>query len=154
MAYEPIPGLVVSHERQVLRGLGRALTLAIEATCRNFQPGETEADVAGHLAHRLIRLYGMKPDKDVKVVFTGLREGEKVTEALVDDNEVRQPLLPGIFEVANQAHVAPLADEIMHTLYALAQEGHDEPARTMVFNLVNPLRDPAAPPLARVVNAE
>ena len=106
------------------------------------------------LAHRLIRLYGMKPDKDVKVVFTGLREGEKVTEALVDDNEMRQPLLPGIFEVANQAHVAPLADEIMHTLYALAQEGHDEPARTMVFNLVNSLRDPAAPPLARVVNAE
>ena len=43
------------RERQFLRGLGRTLTLAIEATCRNFQPGETEADVAGHLAHRLIR---------------------------------------------------------------------------------------------------
>jgi Xaa-Pro aminopeptidase len=42
-------------ERQKLRELGRALTLAVEATCRNFQPGETEADVAGHLAHRLIR---------------------------------------------------------------------------------------------------
>jgi Xaa-Pro aminopeptidase len=42
-------------ERQRLRELGRTLTLAIEATCRNFQPGETEADVAGHLAHRLLR---------------------------------------------------------------------------------------------------
>jgi Xaa-Pro aminopeptidase len=42
-------------ERQRLRELGRALTLAIEATCRNFQPGETEADLAGHLAHRLLR---------------------------------------------------------------------------------------------------
>ncbi len=42
-------------ERQTLRELGRTLALAIEATCRNFQPGETEADVAGHLAHRLIR---------------------------------------------------------------------------------------------------
>jgi Xaa-Pro dipeptidase len=31
------------------------LTLAVEATCRNFVRGETEADVAGHLAHRLIR---------------------------------------------------------------------------------------------------
>ena len=42
-------------ERDRLRALGRTLTVAIEATCRNFLPGETEADVAGHLAHRLIR---------------------------------------------------------------------------------------------------
>lgn len=42
-------------ERQLLRVLGRTVTLAVEATCRNFQPGETEADVAGHLAHRLLR---------------------------------------------------------------------------------------------------
>ena len=38
-----------------MRELGRTLTLAVEATCRNFDQGETEADVAGHLAHRLIR---------------------------------------------------------------------------------------------------
>lgn len=42
-------------ERQRLRELGRTLTLAVEATCRNFVKGEKEADVAGHLAHRLIR---------------------------------------------------------------------------------------------------
>ncbi|CAN5909159.1 M24 family metallopeptidase [soil metagenome] len=42
-------------ERQRLRELGRTLSLAVEATCRNFHPGETEADVAGHLAHRLLR---------------------------------------------------------------------------------------------------
>jgi Xaa-Pro dipeptidase len=42
-------------ERMTLRVLGRTLTLAVEATSRNFMPGETEADVAGHLAHRLIR---------------------------------------------------------------------------------------------------
>jgi Xaa-Pro aminopeptidase len=42
-------------ERQRLRELGRTLTLAVEATCRNFVQGEKEADVAGHLAHRLIR---------------------------------------------------------------------------------------------------
>ena len=42
-------------ERQRMRELGRTLCLAVEATCRNFVPGEREADVAGHLAHRLIR---------------------------------------------------------------------------------------------------
>jgi len=42
-------------ERQRLRELGRTVSQAVEATCRNFDPGEREADVAGHLAHRLIR---------------------------------------------------------------------------------------------------
>ena len=58
--YEPgaIRGLrlcLTSLERQRLRELGRALTLCVEATCRNFNAGETEADVAGHLAHRMLR---------------------------------------------------------------------------------------------------
>ena len=44
-----------TFERERLRDLGRALALAVEATCRNFLPGESEADVAGHLAHRLFR---------------------------------------------------------------------------------------------------
>ncbi len=93
------------------------------------------------LATRMIKLYGLRVDKDIKITFTGLRDGEKITEALVDDNEVRRLLLPGIFEVVNQAHVAPISDEVMQTLYALAQEGHDAPAKTMVFNLVNSLRE-------------
>lgn len=42
-------------ERQRMRELGRTLTLTVEATCRNFQKGESEADLAGHLAHRLFR---------------------------------------------------------------------------------------------------
>lgn len=46
---------LTSRERQLLRELGRTLALAVEATCRNFDAGETEADVAGHLSHRLLR---------------------------------------------------------------------------------------------------
>lgn len=42
-------------ERQRLRELGRALSHSLEATCRNFEPEETESDLAGHLAHRLMR---------------------------------------------------------------------------------------------------
>jgi O-antigen biosynthesis protein WbqV len=93
------------------------------------------------LATRMIKLYGLRLDKDIKITFTGLREGEKITEALVDDNEERRLVLPGIFEVVNQAHVAPVAEEVMQTLYALAQGGHDDEAKTMVFNLVNSLRE-------------
>ena len=56
-------------ERQRYRELGRTLTLAVEATCRNFQPGESEADLAGHLAHRLLR-EGVIP-VDLKVASDG-----------------------------------------------------------------------------------
>jgi Xaa-Pro aminopeptidase len=42
-------------ERLRLRMLGRTMSQAVEATCRNFDRGEREADIAGHLAHRLIR---------------------------------------------------------------------------------------------------
>jgi Xaa-Pro aminopeptidase len=51
----PLRLTLTKLERQRLRELGRTLALAVEATCRNFDPGETEADVAGHLAHRLLR---------------------------------------------------------------------------------------------------
>jgi FlaA1/EpsC-like NDP-sugar epimerase len=39
------------------------------------------------LANDLIRLSGLEPNKDIEIVFTGLRPGEKMYEALVADNE-------------------------------------------------------------------
>jgi len=43
-----------------LRGLARSLTRAVEATARNFAQGDTEAEVSGQIAHRLLR-HGMTP---------------------------------------------------------------------------------------------
>ena len=39
------------------------------------------------LAHQMIRLAGLRPDKDVAIEFTGLRAGEKLHEKLFDDGE-------------------------------------------------------------------
>ena len=39
------------------------------------------------LAKKMIRLSGFEPDKDMDIVFTGLREGEKLYEELLNDKE-------------------------------------------------------------------
>jgi FlaA1/EpsC-like NDP-sugar epimerase len=43
------------------------------------------------LAHNLIRLSGLEPDKDIPIVFTGLRPGEKLTEELTFVQENIKP---------------------------------------------------------------
>jgi FlaA1/EpsC-like NDP-sugar epimerase/lipopolysaccharide/colanic/teichoic acid biosynthesis glycosyltransferase len=40
------------------------------------------------LAHALIRSYGLVPERDVRVVFTGMRPGERLFEKLFNDHEV------------------------------------------------------------------
>jgi FlaA1/EpsC-like NDP-sugar epimerase len=39
------------------------------------------------LAEQMIRFYGFEPDKDVKIVYTGVRPGEKLDEKLIAPNE-------------------------------------------------------------------
>ena len=39
------------------------------------------------LAHRMIQLAGLRPDVDIKVIFTGLRPGEKLYEEPLEANE-------------------------------------------------------------------
>src|SRR6201999_3280170 len=42
------------------------------------------------LARQMIRLAGLEPDRDIAIIFTGLRPGEKLTEILSDENEPLQ----------------------------------------------------------------
>jgi len=43
------------------------------------------------LARQMIRLAGYEPDRDIKIVFTGLRPGERLTEYLEYNNESLRP---------------------------------------------------------------
>ncbi len=45
---------LTAYEQACYRALGQIVGHALEATCRNVSPGETEREVAGQLSHRLI----------------------------------------------------------------------------------------------------
>ena len=44
-----------------------------------------------NLAKRMIRLSGLRPDEDIKIVYTGLRPGEKLYEELLTDTARNMP---------------------------------------------------------------
>lgn len=49
------------------------------------------------IARQMIRLAGLRPDKDIEIKFTGLRPGEKMFEELFDSQETLQEIgLPGV----------------------------------------------------------
>jgi Xaa-Pro dipeptidase len=54
-ALKPLRVPLTSIECRKLRELGPALAHAVEATCRNCEPGQSECEIAGEVAHRLIR---------------------------------------------------------------------------------------------------
>jgi Xaa-Pro dipeptidase len=54
-ALKPLRMPLTSIECRKLREMGPSLAHAIEATCRNCEPGQSECDIAGEVAHRMIR---------------------------------------------------------------------------------------------------
>lgn len=56
------------------------------------------------LARQMITLSGFRPDQDVKIVFTGLKDGEKMAEILFDADEEVVPCVDGIMEVRSKGN--------------------------------------------------
>ncbi|WP_191057622.1 polysaccharide biosynthesis protein [Geminicoccus harenae] len=61
------------------------------------------------LARQVIRLAGKEPDRDVRIVYTGLRPGEKLHEELFDKGEVRLPAITSGVLAARTQRVDDLA---------------------------------------------
>jgi FlaA1/EpsC-like NDP-sugar epimerase len=89
------------------------------------------------LARQMIRLAGLRPDRDVAIVHTGIRPGEKLHEELFHGAEPLAPSgLPGIFVAAPRpADKAALKDGIVAVANA-ALSGDDAAVRAALGRLV------------------
>ncbi|TRX50243.1 polysaccharide biosynthesis protein [Fulvivirga sp. M361] len=78
------------------------------------------------LAKKMIKLSGLELDKDIEIVFTGLREGEKLYEELLADKENTMPTHHEKIMIAKtQRFEYELVDKGMKSLKSAIDEGHD-----------------------------
>jgi FlaA1/EpsC-like NDP-sugar epimerase len=107
------------------------------------------------MARNMIELSGLRPDQDVRVVFTGLRPGEKLHEDLKNDSEEALPTSNDKIMVLTG--VEPLSGEEWRRIEMLqeaALEGRTDAALVALRQLVpdyNPVQAPSALPAQKVV---
>jgi O-antigen biosynthesis protein WbqV len=95
------------------------------------------------LARDLIRLSGLTPDEDIKIIFTGLRPGEKLHEELYQSHEDHEPTEhEKILRVTTQAPHPVALDQAMDRLYDLARAGRLADALALIAGLVPEYRPP------------
>ncbi|MET3667030.1 nucleoside-diphosphate sugar epimerase/dehydratase [Caulobacter sp. 1776] len=127
-----------------------AVQLVLRAVALSMIASEPEAGVLTlemgepvkiiDLAKRMIELQGLVPGRDIEIQITGLRPGEKLTETLVDVNEVARPKAPGIMEALRLSPAPIIEDARLETLDALAELGDEAAVRAQLFDLVEDLR--------------
>ncbi|MEH0198040.1 nucleoside-diphosphate sugar epimerase/dehydratase [Caulobacter sp. CCNWLY153] len=92
------------------------------------------------LARRMIELQGLVPGKDIEIRITGLRPGEKLTEALVDINETAAPKSAGVVEATPVAPPPRIDEATLASLETAAIAGDEFGVRAQLFALVERLR--------------
>ncbi|WP_332769822.1 polysaccharide biosynthesis protein [Phenylobacterium sp.] len=104
------------------------------------------------LARQMIALSGRIPGKDIDIEITGLRPGEKLTEALLDETERSLPCAPKVMEVVSSSALRITSSHLVE-IEGLAEMGDVEDVRRALFDLVGQIRGekPGAAPTLRVV---
>jgi len=103
------------------------------------------------LAEDLIRLSGLEPGKDIEIVYTGIRPGEKLSEDLWEQDQPYQPTIhPDIFRI--DCHDDDLCGEplqkAIEELVHLAYEGDQQALVRLLDELIPGSAVRATPPPA------
>jgi O-antigen biosynthesis protein WbqV len=101
------------------------------------------------LARQMIALSGRR---DIEIEVTGLRPGEKLTEALLDETERSLPCAPNVLEVVSNSALR-MTPGHLQDLAVIAETADTEAVRAALFDLVAQVRGekPGAAPNLRVV---
>jgi O-antigen biosynthesis protein WbqV len=106
------------------------------------------------LARQMIALSGRTPGKEIEIEITGLRPGEKLTEALLDETERSLPCAHKVLEVVSNSAVRVSAADLAE-IETLAERGDVAAVRRALFDLVAQIRGEragSAPNLRVVAN--
>ena len=100
------------------------------------------------LAEDLIRLSGLEPGKDIEVVFTGIRPGEKLSEDLWEANAQYQATdHPEIFRLAaEEANLPANLQQNVDELHHLAKESETTAILNLLDEIIPGAAVRAAPP--------
>jgi O-antigen biosynthesis protein WbqV len=102
------------------------------------------------LARQMIELSGNIPGADIAIQITGLQPGEKLTETLIDDNEISTPCVPGITEISSEIAEKLIGHRDVAALSAFAGSGDAHQVRELVASLLSAVRQgPAMPDAPR-----
>jgi FlaA1/EpsC-like NDP-sugar epimerase len=122
------------------------------------------------LAERLIRLHGFEPGKDIKIVFTGLRPGEKLREELSLDFE--QALVTGHSKIRilrgpdDPANLLQEVEQALERMETTARTARPDQIRSALFEIIEHFDGPGGltaahypptriqPPSARLPEAQ
>jgi FlaA1/EpsC-like NDP-sugar epimerase len=121
-----------------------ACDLVVSAASHALSPARTDVSVyvlnmgqpvkISELAERMIRLSGLEPGRDIQIVFTGVRPGERLNEMLFAREEDNSEI--GISGIVAAQPVSPSL-EVMQAWLARLQQGLSHDERSIIFAVLH-----------------
>jgi FlaA1/EpsC-like NDP-sugar epimerase len=134
--------VTVTHPdcRRYFMSIGEAVGLVLLAGLGGYGPlcvlEMGEPIRIADFAASMITMAGLIPGKDIPIVYTGLRPGEKLTEELLTEEEEKSQVVRDRIRVAHPSPPPPGAWEIIEALEEALALGHVEGAMHQLQRLV------------------